>query len=66
MMHIPQAAIQRWKGFVNEAGAKVSRFDLVASWVHLVRCCFSIRLPFDRISKRSLRAQSTVRAFVAD
>jgi len=39
MMHIPQAAIQRWKGFAEEAGAKVSKFDLVASWVHLVRCC---------------------------
>lgn len=36
MIHIPKEAIMRWKSLAAEAGAKVSRFDLLASWIHVV------------------------------
>jgi hypothetical protein len=36
MIHIPKEAIMRWKSLATEAGAVVSRFDLVASWMHVV------------------------------
>ena len=36
MIHIPKEAIMRWKSLATDAGAAVSRFDLVASWMHVV------------------------------
>ena len=36
MIHIPKEAITRWKSLAAKAGAEVSRFDLVASWIHVV------------------------------
>ena len=36
MIRIPKEALMRWKDLAAEAGAKVSRFDLVASWIHVV------------------------------
>jgi len=36
MIHIPKETIVRWKDLAAEAGAKVSRFDLLASWLHVV------------------------------
>jgi hypothetical protein len=62
MIHIPKEAILRWKSLAAEAGATVSRFDLVASWLHVVRVpdrTFSQAHPF-ALKSRSIADCKTV------
>lgn len=36
-IHFSRETIEMWQGIAREAGVKVSRFNLIASWIHLVR-----------------------------
>ena len=36
-IHFPKEMIEAWQDIANKAGVKVSKFSLLASWIHLVR-----------------------------
>jgi hypothetical protein len=39
-IHFPRETIELWQEIAREAGVRVSKFSLLASWVHLVRGSF--------------------------
>lgn len=36
-IHFPKEMIEMWQDIAKRAGVKVSKFSLIASWIHLVR-----------------------------
>lgn len=36
-IHFPKEIIEMWQDIAKKAGVKVSKFSLIASWIHLVR-----------------------------
>jgi len=36
-IHFSKETIEMWQNIALEAGVKVSKFNLIASWIHLVR-----------------------------